>query len=124
MSTRSPVVVSKFTYLCECKFELTMNLSTQQSRPLRLLNRSDDALHGSSADADFATNLDQPHALRPKLADALFDLGRDGWTAKLDAVRPGASEPGINALADQMPSTGAPRSAENRSSLDRIIRGA
>jgi hypothetical protein len=47
------------------------------------LNRSDDALHSASADADFATNLDQSHALRPKLADSLFDLRRD-------AARPAA----------------------------------
>jgi hypothetical protein len=56
MSTRSPVVVSKFTYLCECKFELTMNLSTQQSRPLRLLSRSDDTRH--CAGAKLAIDLD------------------------------------------------------------------
>ena len=51
MSARYPVVVSKFTYLFECKFELMMELVHAITRPLRLLSRSDDALHGSSADA-------------------------------------------------------------------------
>ena len=52
MSARYPVVVSKFTYLFECKFELMMELvHAAITRPLRLLSRSDDTLHGSSADA-------------------------------------------------------------------------
>jgi hypothetical protein len=44
-----------------------MNLSTQQSRPLRLLSRSDDTLH--CAGAKLATDLDWAHTLRANMND-------------------------------------------------------